>query len=423
MKILSLSGYFYPEIVSSSYLRDNTNEALIESGFDLVVYTPIPTRGVTKEIRKKYKHIKYESLYNGHLTVHRYNLIRECNNPIQRAFRYTISCIKQFNRGVFARDARKCDVMLISSTPPILGATAAIIKILHRIPMIYNLQDVFSDSIVSTEITAKGSIFWRIACCIENFTYRQADKIIVISEDMKFNIMSKGVPEGKIEVINNWVDTKTIVPVNKDDNVLFDELGLSRDKFYIVYAGNFGKAQNIDVILRAALKLQHFDQILFLLFGTGGMKSNYENMVLDMGLTNVRFFPLLPYKKTSFVYSLGNVGIVSCKKGLGRSAMPSKTWSIMATGRPIIANYDTDTELERIILQNRVGQFSDADNDEELAKMIRIMYEHPNMCEEYGNNARNFVITHLTKEVGVAKIINVIQNVCNSTKTKKEELQ
>lgn len=411
MRILSLSGYYYPEIVSSSYLRDNRNEALIEAGFYIVVFTPIPTRGITKEVREKYKQIKYESLYNGHLIVHRFSLMSECKNPIQRAFRYTISCIKQFNRGVFARDARKCDMMFISSTPPILGATAALIKKLRRIPMVYNLQDIFSDSLVSAGMSYKGSFLWNIACRIENFTYRQADRIIVISEDLKYNIMSKGVPEEKIEVIYNWVDTKVIVPVFKDDNFLYDELGLSRDKFYVVYAGNFGHAQNIDVIIRAALKLQHYDQISFVLFGTGGLKSYFETMAVDMGLTNVRFYPLQSYEKISYVYSLGNVGIVSCKKGLGKSAMPSKTWSIMSTGRAIVANYDNDTELERIIIKNRVGLFSAVDNDEALAKSIRMMYEHPEMCEEYGNNARHFVKTHLTKEYGVERIINVIQNV------------
>lgn len=410
MNILFLTSYFAPEVFSSSYLGQNRFQAFAEHGHDMVVYTPTPTRGISDEIRREYKHRKVEKLYDGKMTVHRFPLMREGRNPIGRAMRYALGCIKQFNRGVFARDARRCDVMFISSTPPIQGAMAALIKKIRGIPMVYNLQDIFPDSLVGTGLAKQGSFLWKVGRVVENFTYRNSDKIIVISEDFKKNIMAKGVPEHKIEVIYNWVDEKAVVPIAKSDNILYEELGLSRDNFHIVYAGNFGNAQNIDVIIRAAQRLQDYPDVVFTLFGTGGLKEDFEKMAQELKLKNVRFFPLQPYDKVSYVYSLGDVGIVSCKKGIGKGAMPSKTWSIMSAGTAVVANYDTDTDLQEIITQNKVGLFSEADNITDLADAIRYLYDNRGLCEEYGRNARNFIENNLTKEIGTKKLVAVIES-------------
>lgn len=382
----------------------------MSNGHEIFVYTPTPTRGVDSTIYQEYKHRRLEKLYDGKMTVHRFRLMREGKNPILRALRYALSCIKQFNRGVFAKDARSCDAMFISSTPPIQGAMAALIKKIRHIPFVYNLQDIFPDSLVGTGLTKHGSILWKIGRVVENFTYRNADKIIVISEDFKRNIMAKGVPESKIEVIYNWVDEKAVVPIPKAENVLYEELNLSRDQFYAVYAGNFGNAQNIDVILKAAQQLQDCSDMTFLLFGTGGLKEHFEQMANELHLTNVKFFPLQPYDKVSYVYSLGDVGIVSCKKGIGKGAMPSKTWSIMSAGTAVVANYDTDTDLQEIITKNRVGLFSEADSVTDLAAAIRHLYDNRELCEEYGRNAREFIENNLTKEIGTQKVVAVIES-------------
>lgn len=152
---------------------------------------------------------------------------------------------------------------------------------------------------------------------IENFTYRNADKIIVISEDFKKNIMAKGVPEEKIEVIYNWIDEKAVVPIARENNPLYEELGLNREKFNVVYAGNLGNAQNIDVIIDSAKELVENKNIEFIIFGSGGLKEQFVKKVKDYGIDNVKFFPLQPMERVSYVYGLGNICIVSCKPGLG----------------------------------------------------------------------------------------------------------
>ena len=187
------------------------------------------------------------------------------------------------------------DVVFVQSTPPTQGAMAALIKKIKKIPFVYNLQDVFPDSMVNAGMTRKGSLLWIMGEKLERFTYRNADKIIVISKNMKRLLLDKGVPEEKIEVVYNWVESEKVVPINRKDNYLFDECGLDRDKFYVVYAGNLGQAQNIDIILEAAKLLEGNSEIEFLIFGEGVLQEKYRMKAQQERQRNISFHDLLPY--------------------------------------------------------------------------------------------------------------------------------
>lgn len=406
MRILELPAYFYPEIMSSSHLDDSLREALANAGIEMVIYCPTPTRSITLEIRKEYKKKKLEKMYDGKATVHRFSLYKEGKNPVFRALRYFIACIMQFNRAVFSKDARRCNSMFITSTPPIKGAMAGLAKKINHKPIVYNLQDIFPDSLVGSGLAKKCGFLWKIGRKIEDYTYRNADKIIVISEDFKKNIMAKGVPEEKIVVIYNWVDEEAVKPVAKEDNPLFEEFGLSREMFTVVYAGNLGNAQNISIILDAASRLP---EVQFAVFGTGGLEDDVRNRIFIEHLSNVHLNPLQPYERVSQVYSLGDACVVSCKVGLGGSAMPSKTWSIMSCGRPVVASFD-EGELKDIIEKNECGVFSHAGNVEEFTAAIRDLASDPVKCTLMGRNARQFILDNLTKEVGTRKYVDVIKS-------------
>lgn len=135
----------------------------------------------------------------------------------------------------------------------------------------------------------------------------------------------KACPEAKIEVVYNWIDENKVIPITKGDNPLYEEFGLSRNKFNVVYAGNLGNAQNIDVIIDSAKELAgDNNNVEFIIFGTGGLKEQFVKKVKDYGIDNVKFFPLQPIDRVSYVYGLGDVCIVSCKPGFGGSALPAR---------------------------------------------------------------------------------------------------
>ncbi len=374
----------------------------------MVVYTPTPSRGISHEVRKEYskKDHRIETTMDGHMTIHRFSLIGEGRNPLIRAFRYFAQNIKQFNRAVFGKDARRCNLMLIASTPPTQGAMAALIKKCRHIPLIYNLQDIFPDSLVGAGMTREGSFLWKIGRRIEDFTYRNADKIVVISEEFKRNIMAKGVPESKIEVIYNWVDEDSVYPVAKEDNPLIEEFGVDPNKFTVVYAGNLGSAQNIDIIIAAAKELPG---IQFLIFGKGGLEVTIRNRIMEDSLNNVLLLPIQPLERVRYVYSLGDACVVSCKSGLGGSAMPSKTWNIMCCGRPVIASFD-EGELKSILENKDCGVFSHAGNVTEFVNAIQFLAKNPSRCKEMGDKARHLILQEYTKELGTQRYVDLIKS-------------
>ena len=246
MRLLLLSSYCYPEQVASTHLVNDLYEAYAKNGIECCEYAPTPCRGIDIETRDKYKKIKYEEIYNGNVKIHRFSMFAEPKNSLLRAFRYTLCIVALFFKGMKAKDI---DVLYEVSTPPINGLVMALLKKIKKYKIVYNLQDIFPDSLVHTGMTKKGSLIWKIGRWVENITYRAADKIIVISEDFKKNIMEKGVPEEKIEIIYNWVDENQVVNIERENNILFDKYNLDKDKFYICYSGNIGKTQNMDMLV------------------------------------------------------------------------------------------------------------------------------------------------------------------------------
>ena len=400
-----MPDYFSPEIFASSYLFENRNEAFANEGFDMIVYTPSPTRGVNRNVSYQ----KVEFLYKNHLELHRFDMVGESKNTMQRLVRYFLCSVSQFFKALFTR---KFDIVLLGSTPPFQGAIGAALKIIRNKRFVYGIQDIFPDSLVSTGITKKGSLIWKIGRIIENFTYKYADKIIVISEDFKKNIMAKGVPEDKIVVVYNWVDQNAVVDIPRDKNKLFDKYQLDRSKFFIEYSGNIGLTQNMDMLLEVMkeLKTTHPD-IGLVLVGEGAYKAQVEEIVKRDNLINVTMIPFQPYEDISYVFSLGDAGLVISKPGVGANSVPSKTWSIMSASRPVLANFD-ENELKDILAGNECGIFTKAGDKEAFKKSIIKLYENRELCKKYGTNGRQFVMDNLTREVGTQKYVDVIKEVC-----------
>lgn len=409
MKVLFLPAYYYPETAASSYLGDNLREALCANECTIELHAPTPTRGISEEERIEYckKKHRYETLFDGKLSIHRFPLFAENKNPLLRALRYVICWTKQF---YYALTAKELDCLFLASTPPIQGTIGAFIKCFKQVPFVYNLQDIFPDSLVNNGLAKKGGVLWKIGRVIENFTYKHADKIIVISEDFKKNIMAKGVPEEKIVVVYNWVDQHAVVDIPRDQNKLFDAYGLDRNKFYITYNGNIGLSQNMDMLLEVAKSLRTNPDIQFVLVGNGAYLDEVKRIVAENQLDNVHLLPFQPYEDISHVFSLGDVSLVISKPGTGAASVPSKTWSIMSASRPVLANFD-ENELKEIVNKHRCGIFTKAGDKEAFVEGILRLYNDRELCKEYGRNGRQFVMDNLTREVGTGKYVEVIKSV------------
>lgn len=408
MKVLRLSSYCYPEQIASSHLAKDMNNAYEKAGIFCDIYTPSPCRGIDEETRKKYKKIKYEELNGGFVRIHRFPMYKEPKNSLLRAARYTLCIIMQFFNGLFAKGI---DVYYASSTPPINGLMFPVLKLFRRYKIVYNLQDIFPDSLVNTGMTKKGSIIWWIGRIVEIITYKFADEIIVISEDFRKNIIEKGVSPEKVHLVYNWVNENEVVNVRREDNILFDKYGLDRNKFYICYSGNVGHTQNMDMLCRVAQRLEATPEIGIVIIGEGAYKEKLAEIIKEKGIKNITLLPFQDYSDISHVFSLGDVGLIISKKGVGTNSVPSKTWSVMSAERPVLASFDKGSELDRIITENSCGVCVEADDEDALCEAILDLYGKKDELAELGKNGRSFILENLTKEKSTGKIIEIIKGV------------
>lgn len=413
MKILNLSAYFLPERVSCTDLDLSVLQGFANAGFTTKVLTPVPGRGVDEETRKQYQNAPDELRDGGKTIVHRFRLMKEGKNPLLRALRYLLSNLRQYRLG---KKETETDLIFANSTPPTQGFLAAKLKKKlsrktgREIKFLYELQDIFPDSLVNAGLAKEGGLLWKIGRKIEDYTYRRADRIIVISEGFKKNLLAKGVPEEKIAIISNWADTESVEPISKEKNKLYDEFKLPRDKFLAVYAGNFGETQGVGVILESA-KILSDKPIFFVLFGSG---AKYEKICKEAeALSNVRVLPLLPKERLSEVYSLGDVGFITCKKGVGKAGLPSKTWNLLACNTPIIASFDVESDLADTLRAAGCGQIVEPENPQALANALLLAMEKN---EKPTCSTRDFVKATVSKEICVGKYVDTVRKTACSGK-------
>ena len=412
MKLVYLVQYFSPEKASGLQLVEDLLEGFSAHGWKTDVFTPTPTRGVTDEQRKEYARKRVEVKYDGKLTIHRMHLYREGKGFVGRAIRYVLFSIECFWEAATV----PADFIFTGSGPPTQGVVVGLAKKVSGKKVIYNLQDIFPDSLVTSGICGKNSFLMKIGHAMENFTYRNADHIITITDDMKANIMKKGVPEDKISVVRNWIDTDKVKHISREDNLLFDELKLPRDGFYVVYAGNLGKVQGVDVILKTASLMKNNRDIKFVIFGNGSEEENLKKIVNDKHLDNVLMLPLQPIERASEVYSMADVSIISCTPGTGGSGMPSKTWTIMAAGVPIIASFDMPSEMERTIEEAECGFCTRAGDENELTEKIIRVFGDSRLKKCLGQNARRYAEKNVSKAEAVEKYIKSIERLVDKEK-------
>ena len=264
-------------------------------------------------------------------------------------------------------------------------------------------------------MTKKGSLIWRIGRKIESFTYNNADKIIVISEGFKKNIMEKGVPDSKIVVVSNWVDLSAVFPVSRADNVLFDEYNIDRQQFIVLYAGNIGEAQGGDVILDAAKQLTDNKDIRFVIFGGGARYPDLVSRVETENISNVFITGLQPQDRVSEGYSMGNIALITCKPGTGNAGMPSKIWSIMACNTPVIASFDTLSDLADVIRESGAGCCVEPGNAKALSDAVLKSYKLWKQGLDKKINIREYAIKTASKENCVQKYIDTLLNVVDES--------
>ncbi len=414
--MLLVPGYFIPEHYSSEFLVRDRCEFFSLHGIKQVVYAPTPCRGLNDQEYLKYKDRKIEYLCDDLVEIKRFRLRREKRNTISRVLRYVALILKQY---FLARKERNVDVIYGSSTPPIQGLLCVQLKKYYRrrkhnnIPFVYNLQDIFPDSLLNSGIIkSKKNILWKFGSKLENYIYKNSDKMIVISEDFKNNLLMKGVPEEKIQIIPNWADTKKIASIERKDNYVFKKYNLDPNKFYVSYSGNIGHTQNFDLLIEAAKAFEKLDsQVCFLIIGEGSEKNNLIKTIENSCLGNIVLLPFQPYDEIASVFSAGDLGIIISKPGIGNNSVPSKTWGYIEAKTPIIASFDSNSELSRLVNENHIGVAIESNDLTGFINSISKLKKDVELYMDIKKRQQEYSKLNLQPDVQLKRYLSVIESV------------
>lgn len=260
---------------------------------------------------------------------------------------------------------RDCEAVFNQSSNA-AGVMAFMVKrLLPKARLTYNVQDIFPEN--AAYIGSAKGIVYKILSAEQRYAYRHADQIITISEDMKELLIEKGADSQKTEVVYNWSYTDSLYHY---EDVYSEKIAkfLSTDKFNVVYAGNIGTMQNVDVVVETAKLMQDEEDVHFHIFGDGMYKERLQHEA--EGLSNISFWPMQPSELAPSIYAMADVNVIPLAPNIYRTALPSKTATCIACGKPIVFCIGRESKLLNILEQNGLCAFAPSDDAKCLAESV-----------------------------------------------------
>ncbi len=390
MKIAIMPMFYPPTIGSGPILMKEFTSFLAERGHNVTVITTQPERGIYR---------------NG-----LFNIERNDNHTVIRTWTYLSKkgpkrllswSHYSINALLASLSNEKFDIVFLRSPPPTLAITGYILRGLKDIPFVFNVQDIHPDLAISSGILTNLYLI-KLAKKFEKWAYDKSDSIIVISEGFKKNLIEKGVPPEKIEIIPNWVDTDFIKPLPKN-NPVSNRLNLN-NSFVVMHAGTLTITSYKALIglLNVAKDIKK-DDIIFAFVGEGLCKNDMEFKATELNLSNVHFFPFQPQKDLPFLWASADVSIVALDPDKSEASIPSKVYNIMATGRPILGLMNPESETASIIERAKCGIVVDPRNKEKLKNTIINLMKDDRLRENLGSNGRKEALKKYSKDVVLKK--------------------
>ena len=404
MRILVLTQWFFPE---PNFKMFSFAKELIKHGHEVQVLTGFPNYPDGKiydgyKIRILYReviegiHILRVPLYPSHDT----SVVRRIAN--YASFAFSAMCM-----GAFL--VKPADVMYVYHQPVTVGLPAIVLRLTRRIPIIYDIQDLWPDTLGATGMVNNKKILWLVdKWC--RFTYNHANRITVLSPGFKKILISRGVSQEKIEVVYNWCDDSQIQSANKN-TALARELGME-SRFNIVFAGTMGRAQALDAVLDAAKIVgDRFPSIQFVFVGGGVDVDRLIQKARTMGIRNVLFLAKRPLSEIGKILNLADVLLVHLKDDpLFSITIPSKTQAYLSVGRPILMAVRGDAA--DLIERAGAGLSCIPENPNSIAQMVvKFFTMSREELDVMGDNGKKFYEQELSLSVGVRRFEEIFKSV------------
>lgn len=242
--------------------------------------------------------------------------------------------------------------------------------------IVLNVQDIFPINASFSGNLSKKGVVYKILSAMQSYAYKKASHIITISEDMKKILVEEGAEESKVSVIYNWSYQDQLYDHKSIDFTNVSHM-FNTEKFNVVYAGNIGVMQNVEIVVRTANLLKENKKIHFHVIGDGVRKDKLVSMAKELSLDNISFWPMMSSLDAPSIYSSADVNVIPLVKDVYKTALPSKTATCIACGKPIIFCIGTDS-LFANKAKKEIGCFlADSHDYEGLRNAILSVYNNP----------------------------------------------
>ena len=411
MKILYISQYFPPEMGAPSGRVFELSKRWVANGAKVTVITGFPHHP-TGIIPEKYQKLRFlrEKIY-GISVLRTYVFATPNKGFVKRILSYISFMFSSIIQGT--RESGKQDLIIATSPQFFVGIAGYLISRLKRIPFIFEIRDLWPESIIQLGLI-KNPLIIKILVAIEMFLYRKAILIVGVADSTLKILVERGIPEDKICIIKNGVDLNLFNPVNSVESLRI-KLNLT-DKFIVSYIGTHGLSHALNKIIEAANLLKEYEEIVFLFIGEGAEKKNLHHQADSLGLKNIVFLNQILKTELPDYYSISDVVLVPLKNiPIFQHVIPSKIFEIMAMKKPIIISVKGEAR-EIVITKANAGIFSQPENSEYLVNNIIRLKNNRELREQLGSNGRKFVNNHFNRDDLADQYFSIIKDLIEKNK-------
>lgn len=387
--VLFLCQFFYPEYVSSATLPFDTAVALTKAGFSVGALCGYPKEynimGVAP-LREKYENIEIIRL--------RYIQIKRSNFACRliNYFSFVFSVLLHFS------ELKRYKSIIVYSNPPILPIMTALANRFFKTKIIFVSFDVYPEIAEITNSISKNGIISKIMRIVNKSIFKYATKVVAVSTEMKDYLLKQRAVllDEQIEVIPNWCEDDERLTSGDSVQQRFLELK-TKNNIIVSYFGNMGICQDTDTILDAMRFIKGDNSIQFLFAGHGNKMSILKEVVQIEELTNVTILDYLHGQDFIDALKISDCFLVSLVDGLKGLCVPSKTYSYMTAGKPIISIMEDDFDIVKDLIENEAGFNIRQGESKALIKYIRTLQVDQSLRERMGENCRNIYLKKYTK--------------------------
>jgi colanic acid biosynthesis glycosyl transferase WcaI len=335
----------------------------------------------------------YRAERDGAVRVRRHYLYVPSSPSALRRMVHEVSFVASASLGYLL--GPRADVTMVTSPPLPLGLPIGLIARLKGSPCVFHVQDLQPDAAIELGLLKPG-LLSALMYRVEHLTYRICRRVATISHAMRDRIVAKGIDPQGVWLLRNWADDDVVSPRDRG-TPLRSEWGLA-GRHVVLYAGNLGVKQGIDMLLAAAQALRGEPDIAFVIVGDGGEKPRLERRAAELGLDNVQFRPLQPRERLAELLASADVSVIPQRAGATDIVLPSKLGNILASGRPLVVSAAESSELGRLALDRGIALRIDPGSAEQLAAAVLRLRSDAALCASLAGSGLAFMRTTLARD-------------------------